>query len=98
MRRHAASQRWIAGLVQFRWDFFELAGDVCEWIARHSGATIEASSGVLLKYRKTPMPAAPGYWLASRFHLKSQPPIELFPYSLQESNVAIFALGISPAN
>ena len=26
-------------MVQFQWDFFELAGDVSERIARHGGAT-----------------------------------------------------------
>lgn len=56
---------------------------------------IEASSGVLQKYRKTPTHIASELLATRVFHLHSRAPIEFFPYSLQEIDVAIFAFGIA---
>ena len=42
-----------------------------------------------------PMHTAPAYSPTRAFHLQSQPPIKFFSYSVQESDVAIFAFGIA---
>jgi hypothetical protein len=59
---------------------------------------IEPLSLVLQKYRKTLMGMAPEPTRQGQFHLPSQPTIEFFPYSLRESELAIFLLGILPAS